>query len=202
MVAANGYASVCRPRPGPGILRTGWGKVMRLQFAKPGLSGTVTVTPGLQTLAAAIQTQEGYAPGTLAYQNNNPGNLIYAGQPGATPGAGGFAAFPTYQDGLNALYNQLNLYATGTCGACNGQPLTIAQMTAIYAPAGQGSNDPGVYATNIANATGASVNTPLSDVIAGDDSDDSDGEDDGTDNTNLYIAAGVVGLIGLAIAAR
>ena len=33
---------------------------MRLQFAKPGLSGTVTVTPGLQTLAAAIQTQPGF----------------------------------------------------------------------------------------------------------------------------------------------
>lgn len=132
-----------------------------------GVGSAYVVTPGMQTVAAAIQQQEGYAPGTLAYTNNNPGNLIYAGQPGATPGAGGFASFPTYQDGLNALYNQINLYATGACGVCGGQPMTIGQMTAVYAPAGQGGNNPGLYAQNIANATGATPDTPLSSVIGG-----------------------------------
>jgi hypothetical protein len=123
--------------------------------------GTVTVTPQLQTLAQAIATQENANPSL-----NNPGNLVYVGQAGATLGPNGFAQFDTYQDGLNALYNQLGLYASGACGACGGQPLTIAQMTAIYAPAGQGNNDPTAYANNLAAAMGVGVNTPVADVIA------------------------------------
>jgi hypothetical protein len=139
-----------------------------VQHGMQGLGVTnVTPTPAMIQLAQAIQTQEGYYPGSLAYQNNNPGNLVYAGQPGASPGAGGFAAFDTYEDGLQALYNQLNLYANGTCGACGGQPLTIAQMTAIYAPAGQGSNNPTAYANNISAAVGADPNTQLSDLFNG-----------------------------------
>src|ERR1700677_4861360 len=140
------------------------------QWSIPGLGrlgSTVVVTPQLQTLAQTIQTQEGYYPGSLAYTNNNPGNLIYVGQAGATAGAGGFADFSTYDAGLNALYNQLNLYATGACAVCGGQPLTIAQMAAIYAPAGQGTNNPTVYANNMANALGVSPDTLLSTAIAG-----------------------------------
>jgi hypothetical protein len=136
----------------------------RGRFAGLGVSN-VTPTPAMQTLAQAIQTQEGYYPGTIAYTDNNPGNLRYAGQPGATSGPGGFAVFDSYADGQQALYNQLNLYATGTCGACGGQPLTIEQMTAIYAPAGDGSNNPTAYANNLANALGVTPDTQLSDVF-------------------------------------
>lgn len=182
------------------------------QYPLPGLSGlgsSVVVTPQLQTLAQAIQTQEGYYPGSLAYQNNNPGNLIYVGQSGATPGAGGFADFATYQDGLNALYNQLNLYSTGACAVCGGQPLTIAQMAAIYAPAGQGSNNPTVYANNMANALGVSPDTLLSDALAGQTAGsggvpDTSGLTDGSGDSSLFsldptiatfAAAGLVALI-------
>ncbi len=132
-----------------------------------GLGLVVPVTPQLQTLASAIQTQEGYYPGSVAYTNNNPGNLVYAGQPGATRGPNGFAVFDNYQDGLNALYNQLGLYATGACAACGGEPLTIAEMAAIYAPAGQGSNNPDVYAANMAAALGVSPDTLLGSAISG-----------------------------------
>lgn len=192
---------------------TGMGRVGRVGALSPG----VTVTPGMQAVAQAIQTEEGYAPGTVSYQNNNPGNLVYAGQPGATPGAGGFADFATYQDGLDALYNQLNLYANGTCGACNGQPLTIEQMTAIYAPAGQGNNNPTAYAQNIASATGVSTDTPLSDVFSGtavsgstdlSDLTGGDGDDDSGDGTIFGldpVSAAILGgaaLVGLFVALR
>jgi predicted metal-binding protein len=123
----------------------------------------------MQTMAAAIEKQEGYYPGSIAYTDNNPGNLMYAGQPGATAGPGGFAVFDSYADGEQALYNQLNLYAQGTCGACNGQPLTIEQMTAIYAPAAQAGNNPTVYAQNLAAALGVDPNTPLADAFGGGD---------------------------------
>lgn len=128
----------------------------------------VTPTPSMQMLAQLIQQQEGYAPGTASYTDNNPGNLVYAGQPGATqcPGSS-FACFDTYSDGLQALYNQLNLYAEGTCQACGGEPQTIASMTQIYAPAGQGNNNPTAYASFLASGMGVDPSTSLSDIFDG-----------------------------------
>lgn len=108
----------------------------------------------LNAIGQAIQTQEGYAPGTLAYQNNNPGNLVYAGQPGATPGAGGFAAFSSYTAGYQALLNQINLDAVrGT--DVNGNPTTdISQLIGSWAPASDPANNPAVYTANVASSTG------------------------------------------------
>jgi len=47
--------------------------------------------------------------GPLSIQNNNPGNLRLAGQPGATEGQGGFAAFSSPGQGLRALTRQVVL---------------------------------------------------------------------------------------------
>jgi len=111
------------------------------------------------TIANTIQQVEGYYPGTLAYRNNNPGNLIYVGQAGATPGAGGFAAFPTYDDGYNALLKQIQNYAN--------RGLTIQQMMDIYAPASQPGNDPTLYANKLAASLGVTTDTTLADALAG-----------------------------------
>ena len=55
------------------------------------------------TIDAAIKKFEGYFPGSIAYRNNNPGNLVYApwqAQYGCSPGgAGGFAQCPTAEAG-------------------------------------------------------------------------------------------------------
>jgi hypothetical protein len=90
---------------------------------------------------------------------------MYAGQPGATQGPGGLAVFDSYQSGYNALINQLTLYANGTCGACNGQPQTIAGTFGIYAPFGHGNNNPTIYANNVAAALEVDPNTPLSTIL-------------------------------------
>jgi|SRR5271155_3592998 len=133
---------------------------MRLQTR-----GIGQVTSGAATIAATIQQMEGYYPGSVAYQNNNPGNLMYAGQSGATKGTNGFAVFPTYQDGYNALLNQLNIYAN--------QGLTINQMMAKYAPAYDNNgnpipgNNPTLYASTIAGSLGVSPNTTVADALAG-----------------------------------
>jgi hypothetical protein len=112
----------------------------------------------LTSMANSIQTIEGYYPGSIAYTNNNPGNLVYAGQAGATRGANGFAVFDTYADGYQALQNQLTLDAS--------RGLTISQEMAKWAPAGQGSNDPTAYANQVAANEGVSPDTPLSAVFA------------------------------------
>lgn len=59
-------------------------------------------------MAAAIQEFEGFFPDSRAWRNNNPGNLKYAGQPGATGmDETGHAIFDSFQSGWTALINQL-----------------------------------------------------------------------------------------------
>ena len=115
----------------------------------------------VNAIAQAIQTQEGFYPGSLAYQNNNPGNLVYAGQPGASPGAGGFASFSNYNAGYAALLNQINLDATrGT--DVNGNPTaTVGQLIASWAPASDPSNNTPAYIASVAAQTGYSSSDDL-----------------------------------------
>jgi hypothetical protein len=127
-------------------------------YVRSGFGSFGLGTPA-DTIASTIQQVEGYYPGTLAYKNNNPGNLIFVGQAGAVPGAGGFAAFPTYDAGYQALLRQIQLYGN--------QGLTIDQMMAKYAPAGQGNNNPTAYANTIASALGVSTDTTVADALAG-----------------------------------
>jgi len=63
-------------------------------------------------------------------RNNNPGNLEYAGQAGATreKGEGRFASFGNMRQGYAALANQLNLYAT------RDHLNTIEGIVSKYAP--------------------------------------------------------------------
>ena len=67
------------------------------------------------------------ATGPLSVQNNNPGNLRLAGQPGALEGEGGFAAFSTPGQGLTALTRQVVL-DTQT------RSLTLENFLNKYAP--------------------------------------------------------------------
>lgn len=67
-------------------------------------------------------------------RNNNPGNLEYAGQLGASrEDAGRFAKFSTPQEGLNALARQLRLYGTRGLN-------TIRAVVERYAPKKDGNN--------------------------------------------------------------
>lgn len=139
---------MARPRPRPVLVGRG-------------LSGLGAVTQVLDptttaTIAGVIQQQEGWYPGSVAYRNNNPGNLIYAGQAGATRGADGFAVFDSYDSGLAALNNQLQLYA--------GRGLSISDMMNVYAPATQAGNNPTLYASRIASALGVDPSTRLVDL--------------------------------------
>ena len=115
----------------------------------------------VNAIAQAIQTQEGYYPGSLAYQNNNPGNLVYAGQPGASQGAGGFASFSSYTLGYQALLNQINLDATrGT--DVNGNPTTtVGQLIASWAPSSDPANNTPAYIASVAGQTGYSASDNL-----------------------------------------
>ena len=118
----------------------------------------------INTIAQTIQKIEGWFPGSLSYRNNNPGNLTYAGQPGATavqvcnPSCHTFAQFSSYDAGYQALLNQINLDAS------RGE--TVADFTAKYAPAAD-ANDPASYAAQLAAAAGVSTADSLANAISG-----------------------------------
>lgn len=86
--------------------------------------------------------------------NNNPGNLRFAGQEGATQGQGGFAHFSTPQAGFQALLGQIKLDA--------GRGHTLASFIGKFAPPSE--NNTSQYVNQIAQAVGVDPNTPLSQI--------------------------------------
>ncbi len=123
----------------------------------------------LEDLARAIFRQEGslradgsWNTTSLGYRLNNPGNLVYAGQPGCHPYSAydpGMQATQTYAQcdsldaGIAATQRQLALDAS--------RGLTLQQRLATWATGNQPA-----YIANVSNWLNVSPDTPLS-VIAG-----------------------------------
>lgn len=118
-------------------------------------------------IASAITKMEGYIPpnssypnGSLAYQNNNPGNIRYVqggyNYPGAVPGAGGFARYPDLATGQAALQHQIDVQIA------SGQNLT--QFFNQYAPSNE--NNTQAYIASVASQTGIDPSIPLKSVQA------------------------------------
>jgi len=99
------------------------------------------------TIASAIYRQEG------AVQNNNPGNLMYAGQPGAIgEDSRGFAIFDTLASGQTAEVSQVNLDITrGTC-ATGAPVVNLSDLITCLSPPSQ--NDTATYISNVSAWTG------------------------------------------------
>jgi hypothetical protein len=123
----------------------------------------------LDDLARAIFRQEGslradgsWHTSSLGYRLNNPGNLVYAGQPGChpqiayDPGMGTnqtYAQCDSLDAGIQATQRQLALDAS--------RGLTLQQRLSTWATGNQAS-----YIQNVSGWLGVSPDTPLS-VIAG-----------------------------------
>lgn len=90
----------------------------------------------------------------LAYKHNNPGNLKYAGQDGATQGENGFAKFKSPEEGYAALHHQIAMDSQ--------RGLNLAQYIAKYAPLAE--NATGQYIFQAMNALGVPGRTPLSQI--------------------------------------
>jgi hypothetical protein len=121
----------------------------------------------ISTWASAIAQFEGFnTAGSRPARNNNPGDLMYAGQPGATgKDSGGFAIFPDAPTGWQALYNQLNAYV-------NEFPtFSILQIMAHYlgqsVPTTDSQGNAFTYANFVAQALGVDPSTTLEALAAG-----------------------------------
>lgn len=108
------------------------------------------------TLATLIARMEGWlVPGSLSQINNNPGNLRYVGQAGATGSYQGYATFSTPKAGWAALERQLRLDAAA------GD--TVETFINSYAPPSE--NDTGNYLRFLVSGLGVPASTPLSQIL-------------------------------------
>ena len=99
---------------------------------------------------------DGYKSAPRGIRNNNPGNLNYAGQAGATleGGEGGrFAVFESMQHGVAALYKQLQLYFKRGIN-------TLSSIVKTYAPASD-NNNVDAYISALTKATGKGANEAI-----------------------------------------
>ena len=127
------------------------------------------MTPNLEAICEAIATVEGFyvksEHPTVSQRCNNPGNLMYVGQPGAVPypvtGTDGkvrkYARYRSVLDGWGGLKRQVQLDAS--------RGLTLAEFINKYAPATD-LNDPRAYCNTVAKRLNVSPDAKLSDVIA------------------------------------
>ena len=138
-------------------------------------------TSSLEKMATAMSKKEGWQAATdnRPTRNNNPGNLKYAKQPGAS-GADkdGFAIFDTPQNGFNALKSQLMAAASGTSSVYSPDmmlynpkyvsksktPKETPGFFQVYAPA-KDKNNPKTYAEFVAGELGVETTTTIKDLL-------------------------------------
>ncbi len=119
----------------------------------------------VDSIAAAIQNREGYYAGSRSFRNNNPGNLRYVGQAGATSDPDGFAVFSSYVAGLQALKSQIVLDASRGSDAAGRPVNTLSDLISSWAPASE--NDTAGYIAAVSGSTGFDPSAPLSSLGSG-----------------------------------
>lgn len=100
---------------------------------------------------------DAYGTKPRGIRNNNPGNLNFAGQAGATKEGGEngrFAVFESMRDGISALYRQIQLYFSRGVN-------TIESVVNKYAPADD-NNNVQAYIKQLVGATGKQDDETLS----------------------------------------
>jgi hypothetical protein len=120
--------------------------------------GVRLLTPDEQAARAASEPAGGGSGGggeglnNAGLRNNNPGNIEFAGQSGATR-SGRWARFSSMVEGYAAMDTQLTRYLAGGTN-------TIAKIVAKYAPAKDGNNV-AAYTADLTNRMGKGANEPL-----------------------------------------
>lgn len=132
------------------------------RYVLPGLGVTLELPKslGLPNLLPATNTAApGPASAPRGIRNNNPGNLRWSilnpwtGQSGKD--AQGYAQFSSPDYGIRAALKLLRNYIT-----LNGLQ-TIKAISARWAPAGDGTNNPAVWSSNVAIYSGIGQNAQL-----------------------------------------
>lgn len=123
------------------------------------LPSAITSLPEEDQLAAWLKytksTTKGTTSGdTIADKNNNPGNL-------KDPTTGLFRVFTTPEEGFAAMRQDLLGKMTGKTSTGLNADSTLLDLAKVWAPKGDGDNDPVNYANELARQLGVSANTKI-----------------------------------------
>jgi RHS repeat-associated protein len=154
--------------PGEGMQSTDYKQHTPISLAGTNKNAVSTESKSIVNNSPSIGKQDGkkYVAyegeiklgGSLAWRNNNPGNIIagkWARDNGAIGANGRFAVFPDKETGFKAIISLLS--------SKQYNHLTIIDAINKYAPATD-NNDPIAYANSIANKTGLSIDTKIKDL--------------------------------------
>ncbi len=137
------------------LLYLGAGLLIALLF----FGGSFMANTLYDRIAKAIMEFEGYFEGSVSWKNNNPGNLKFAGQAGATGAdSQGHAIFSDFQVGYRALINQIRSMASGQ-SSLYPAGWSLYQVFARYAEANSRE-----YAEFVASRLGVSPNMTLQQI--------------------------------------
>lgn len=109
----------------------------------------------------------GALSGVRGIRNNNPGNIEFSNQPGASIENKGsrFASFSTPEQGINAMSKQLDLYYTGKSRNVTKPINTIQDIVTTWAPPknkkGQVENNTAAYIAAVAKSMGVDPTAKL-----------------------------------------
>jgi hypothetical protein len=139
----------------------GIGTLLAVGYILLQMGGNVdsSASPGVQTLAQAIATAEGfYVAGSRPARDHNPGDMTQdlIGKGVGLDGA--FIIYATDADGWANLYAQINLWLNGGSAHATASS-TISDLSTFYTADNQST-----WAVNVANAAGVSVDTPISQI--------------------------------------
>ena len=130
--------------------------------------GTEYTTGGGGGGAAIANYASKFMPsGVRGIRNNNPGNIEFYNQPGASieSKGGRFARFSTPEQGINAMSKQLDLYYTGKSRNVTKPINTIQDIITTWAPPnnkkGQVENNTAAYIASVAKSMGVSPTAKL-----------------------------------------
>jgi len=131
--------------------------------------GIMTATKGLMDkVADAIQSFEGWQPGSISYRNNNPGNIRFFGgehwQGQIGVDSRQFVIFDTYENGRRALIKLLTNAATGAIMPNYTPQMSVYEFFAKYAPATD-NNEPRHYAEFFAGQVGINPSDSISTLV-------------------------------------
>lgn len=146
--------------PGSGVIGD------MLDFKNGGLSNTWDAVKNSE-LGKRISSSGGLSfAGTKApkgIRNNNPLNLVYAKQRGASKKEGSiFASFESAYDGIRANARQLMMYFNGTSQAAGYQKLqTVEDIIKFWAPQSHKGNDTEAYIKRVSDELNVKRNQKL-----------------------------------------
>ena len=104
---------------------------------------------GVDAMFDAMQREEGLAPRDIARQNRNPLNLRGSAV-SHTMDARGYCVFADIVDGTEAGIREIMAKVTGHNAHSITPDSTLDELFDVYAPRGDGANNPNAYAVAVA----------------------------------------------------